>query len=266
MASWRPEALPAVDSGLRRVFRDSLFQCHVARQSQGQSGHRSGVVRTVAGDSPERSSCLCGGWRGSVVVMRSHHGRSREIYPGAHERAVLLLHPTCLRSSPPIPRPDIFRKAQGDVDRANVEEVDTSVGCVLDTLRELDIAKNTLVLFTSDNGGARGMSMGPLRGGKGGPKYEGHMRVPTVAWWPGTIKAGTRIDAIGTTVDLLPTIAKLTFMPGPVHVMIRSGGQMKVGNRIRATEFLFRNGPGTRFVCLPFACPTFGQRRFKSRR
>lgn len=47
--------------------------------------------------------------------------------------------------------------------------------------------KRTLVLFTSDNGGAGGMSMGPLRGGKGSPKYEGHMREPTLAWWPGSI-------------------------------------------------------------------------------
>ena len=111
---------------------------------------------------------------------------------------------------PRFARPDIFEKAQRDVDRANVEEVDTSVGRVLNTLRELGIENNTLVLFTSDNGGARGMSMGPLRGGKGGPKYEGHMRVPTVAWWPGRINAGTKTDAIGATVDLLPTFAKLT--------------------------------------------------------
>jgi len=59
------------------------------------------------------------------------------------------------------------------------------------------------------------MSMGPLRGGKGGPKYEGHMRVPTLSWWPGTIKAGTRTEAIGTTVDLLPSLARLTGARAP---------------------------------------------------
>ncbi|MGB0578262.1 MAG: sulfatase family protein [Limisphaerales bacterium] len=116
---------------------------------------------------------------------------------------------------PRFARPDIFKRAQQDVDRANVEEVDDSVGRVLNTLRELGIAKNTLVLFTSDNGGARGMSMGPLRGGKGGPKYEGHMRVPTIAWWPGTIEAGTTTEAIGATVDLLPSFAKLTGAKAP---------------------------------------------------
>jgi arylsulfatase A-like enzyme len=51
--------------------------------------------------------------------------------------------------------------------------------------------------------------MGPLRGRKGGPKYEGHMRVPTVAWWPGQIPAGSVTHEIGATIDILPTLAKL---------------------------------------------------------
>lgn len=83
---------------------------------------------------------------------------------------------------PRFARPDVFKKAQGDVDRANVEEVDTSVGRVLDTLRELGIAKNTLVLFTSDNGGARGMSMGPLTN-----PIEGHGKNSEVGYCPQSI-------------------------------------------------------------------------------
>ena len=101
-------------------------------------------------------------------------------------------------------------KADRDATRAQIEEVDSSVGKVLEVLKELGIEKNTLVFFTSDNGGARGCSMGPLRGGKGGPKYEGHMRVPTVAWWPEKIPAGSITSEIGATIDILPTIAKLT--------------------------------------------------------
>ena len=62
-------------------------------------------------------------------------------------------------------------------------------------------------MFTSDNGGAQ---VGPLRGVKGGPKYEGHMREPTLTWWPGTVPAGVETEAIATTTDLLPTFAKLT--------------------------------------------------------
>jgi arylsulfatase A-like enzyme len=92
--------------------------------------------------------------------------------------------------------------------RAQIEEVDWSVGQVLDTLRELKLDKHTMVIFTSDNGGSRGCSNGPLRGGKGGV-FEGGMREPTLAWWPGSIPARSCCDEIATTMDLLPTFAAL---------------------------------------------------------
>ena len=107
-------------------------------------------------------------------------------------------------------RPEYLKRAEGNVDRAHVEEVDDSIGRVLQTLKDLQLDQNTLVIFTSDNGAASGMSSGPLRGGKGGPKYEGHMRVPTLAWWPGTIPAGSISKEIGVTTDLLPSLAELT--------------------------------------------------------
>jgi hypothetical protein len=111
--------------------------------------------------------------------------------------------------NPRFARPKILEEAEGDVNRATVEEVDTSVGRVLDTLRELGLEDDTFVVFTSDNGGAGGMSMGPLRGGKGGPKYEGHMREPTITWWPGTIPGGVETDEIAATTDVLPSLARL---------------------------------------------------------
>ena len=107
-------------------------------------------------------------------------------------------------------RPEYLKRAEGNVDRAHVEEIDDSTGRVLQTLKDLKLDRNTLVIFTSDNGAASGMSSGPLRGGKGGPKYEGHMRVPTLAWWPGTIPAGSISKEIGVTTDLLPSLAELT--------------------------------------------------------
>jgi arylsulfatase A-like enzyme len=94
-----------------------------------------------------------------------------------------------------------------------VEEVDWSTGKVLDTLRDLKLDRRTLVIFTSDNGpwlvqGADGGSAGPLRGGKGST-WEGGVRVPTLAWWPGRISPGTVSDAVAGTVDLLPTAVSL---------------------------------------------------------
>ncbi|NNE91359.1 MAG: sulfatase [Verrucomicrobiales bacterium] len=100
-------------------------------------------------------------------------------------------------------------RADGDATRAQVEAVDASVGRVLETLRELGIAENTLVFFTSDNGPAAGLSPAPLRGGKGGPRYEGNMRMPTLAWWPGKIPAGSVCSEIGRSIDIFPTLAKL---------------------------------------------------------
>jgi arylsulfatase A-like enzyme len=94
-----------------------------------------------------------------------------------------------------------------------VEEVDWSVGQVLDALRTQGLDKNSIVVFTSDNGpwltkGTDGGSAGPLRGGKGST-WEGGVRVPTLAWWPGRIPAGSVNDAVAATIDLLPTFVSL---------------------------------------------------------
>ena len=92
--------------------------------------------------------------------------------------------------------------------KAQIEEVDWSVGAILDALRDEGVAENTLVVFTSDNGGATGTVNAPLRGGKGST-WEGGMREPTLAWWPGTVPAGSVSDEVVSTMDLLPTFAKL---------------------------------------------------------
>jgi arylsulfatase A-like enzyme len=91
---------------------------------------------------------------------------------------------------------------------AQIEEVDWSVGQVLDTLRRLKLDQRTLVIFTSDNGGARGCVNRPLRGGKGSA-FEGGMREPTLAWWPGRIPAASVSGELVTAMDLLPTFAHL---------------------------------------------------------
>jgi arylsulfatase A len=89
-----------------------------------------------------------------------------------------------------------------------VEEVDWSVGQVLDTVRELKLESNTFVIFTSDNGGTPRAVNAPLRGFKAST-WEGGMRVPTIAWWPGRIAGGTSTDAITSMMDVLPTFTSL---------------------------------------------------------
>jgi len=105
-----------------------------------------------------------------------------------------------------------------------VQEVDWSVGRVLDTLRELNLDQNTLVIFTSDNGpwlikDSDSGSAGPLRGGKGST-WEGGVRVPTLAWWPGKIAPGSVSDAVAGTIDLLPTCVRLAGGETPAQPVI----------------------------------------------
>jgi len=89
-----------------------------------------------------------------------------------------------------------------------VEEMDWSVGEVLEALRANGLAESTLVIFTSDNGGTpRGVNR-PLRGFKGAT-WEGGVRVPAIAWWPGKVPAGTSSDAMCGMFDILPTFAAL---------------------------------------------------------
>ena len=100
-----------------------------------------------------------------------------------------------------------------------IEHMDTEVGRIMDTIRELDLSEKTYVIYTSDNGPwlsfkNHGGSAGPLREGKG-TTFEGGQRVPCVMWGPGRIAAGTECGELMGTIDMLPTIAALTKTPLP---------------------------------------------------
>ncbi len=108
-----------------------------------------------------------------------------------------------------------------------IEEIDWSTGRIIATLRELGLDKNTLVVYTSDNGPWIETTRGnapdgkpfippghsgtadPLRGYKM-LTWEGGLRVPCIMWWPGKIPAGTTSDEVVATIDLLPTFARLS--------------------------------------------------------
>ena len=122
------------------------------------------------------------------------------------------------------------RGLYGDV----IEEIDFNVGRILDALRDMKLAENTYVLFTSDNGpwliknkdladgrlpGDHGGSAGPLRSGKVST-FEGGVRVPTILWGPGRVPAGVTCDSIATTMDLLPTLAALAGAKPPADRVI----------------------------------------------
>lgn len=102
-----------------------------------------------------------------------------------------------------------------------LEEIDDSVGAVLRELRRHDIDRNTLVIFTSDNGpwlsyGDHAGSSGGLREGKG-TCWEGGVRVPFVARWPGRLPRGAVCEEPAMTIDILPTVAGLAGAGLPDH-------------------------------------------------
>jgi arylsulfatase A len=107
----------------------------------------------------------------------------------------------------------------GDV----VEEIDGSVGRILDALRTAGIDSRTLVVFTSDNGPwlpfkTHGGSAGPLSHGKG-TTWEGGVRTPAIFWWPGTVRPATVTD-IGSAMDLFTTAARLAGAEVPADRVI----------------------------------------------
>ncbi len=94
-----------------------------------------------------------------------------------------------------------------------IEEIDWSVGQVMQALKDLKLDNDTLVIFTSDNGAASGSSL-PWRGKKGSV-FEGGVREPCIMRWPGKIPPGTTCNQIAGNIDMLPTFAKLLGVKPP---------------------------------------------------
>jgi arylsulfatase A-like enzyme len=115
-------------------------------------------------------------------------------------------------------RPERFNqevplRQQNPTYAAMVESVDTNVGKVIDALDELGVTKDTIIVFTSDNGGScmpksRPTSNYPLRASKGF-NYEGGIRIPTFITWPGNISAVESAEPV-ITMDIYPTLLELT--------------------------------------------------------
>lgn len=103
--------------------------------------------------------------------------------------------------------PGLDKKRAANV--AFIEHMDDEIGRVLDKVDELGIAKETLIIFTSDNGGALGYAQRnlPLKGGKQ-EHWEGGIRVPTCVVWPGKVPVG-QSDELGMTMDFLPTLCEI---------------------------------------------------------
>ena len=142
----------------------------------------------------------------------------------------------------PALRDKYARKAAGTQDRRNdpdhaatVEASDENVGRIVAALARLELSQNTIVIFTSDNGGTQQYTP-PLNGGKG-QLYEGGIRVPLLVSWPGVIRPGRTSDLPVASIDLYPTLLEL------------AGGRRPAGGTLDGTSLaaLLRGGkPPTR--------------------
>jgi len=123
---------------------------------------------------------------------------------------------------PPAEWLDAVRNREADIDPkrarlvAFIEHLDARIGDVLETLSNTGQDRDTLVVFTSDNGGALrfGANNGPLAGGKG-DHLEGGIRVPAAVSWPGRIEPGSSSDNIGMLMDLYPTFCEVAGVDSP---------------------------------------------------
>lgn len=110
------------------------------------------------------------------------------------------------------PNPDDLTGSPGGAYGEVVEEIDLNVGRLLERLKALDLDKDTMVVFTSDNGPWFEGSSGPFRDRKGGSAWDGGFRVPFIAWRPGTLPAGAVSSALSSNLDLLPTLLAMARM------------------------------------------------------
>jgi arylsulfatase len=128
-------------------------------------------------------------------------------------------------------------------------ELDDNSGQVVQAIRDLGIAENTLVIWTTDNGAWvdawPDAGYTPFRGEKGSA-YEGGFRVPCIAWWPGTIEAGTIGYEMMSHMDWWPTFAGIMGLEPPPHIWQDNNGNPIVFDGVDNSAYLLGQGPSQR--------------------
>ena len=154
-----------------------------------------------------------------VHLTTTYNDRAVKFIEKNRERPFLLYLPHAMPHVPLFVKKENEGKSGGGLYGDVIGEIHSGVGRIIATLRRLELDKNTLVIFTSDNGpwllyGDHAGSAGPLREGKATP-FEGGFRVPCIMWWPGKIPAASECSELASTIDILPTIAHLGGMKLP---------------------------------------------------
>ena len=148
------------------------------------------------------------------TITRRYTDKAVEFITANKENPFFLYLPHSMPHIPLYVPEDVYDPDPQNAYTCVIEHIDAEVGRLVQTVRDLGLADNTYIIYTSDNGpwlqfGSHGGSALPLRSGKG-TTFEGGQRVPCVMWAPGRMPAGTSTNAFTSTLDLLPTIAALT--------------------------------------------------------
>jgi len=196
----------------------AIGKWHVGGQGFGPSEHGFDVVETAPANTVPSAT---EGGKGEYALTAFAEAFVEE----NRERPFLLY---LAHNTPHIPykaRPDRIAKNAGafePVYAAVIESLDATVGLLLAKLDAVGLTKNTLVVFTSDNGGLHAPEGGharvthntPFRAGKGF-LYEGGLRIPLIVRWPGQVPAGQVVDAPFLNTDWIPTLLALAGLPVP---------------------------------------------------
>jgi len=147
------------------------------------------------------------------TITRRYTDRAIEFVSSHKDEPFFLYLPHSMPHIPLFVPADVHDPNPENAYTCTIEHIDAEIGRLVKTVRDLGLAENTYIVFTTDNGPwirfkNHGGSAFPLREGKG-TTFEGGQRVPCIMWGPGRIPAGTSSDAFASTLDLLPTITSL---------------------------------------------------------
>ncbi len=152
-------------------------------------------------------------------MTKKYTARALQFMEKNQKEPFFLYMPHSLPHKPLAASEELYKTSGGGLYGDAMLEVDRSVGAVLAKLDELGLRENTLVIFTSDNGPWFGGSSGGLRGMKGGT-WEGGIRVPMLARWPGKIAPGHVSKEPSAMIDLFPTLTGVTGVEIPKGLVL----------------------------------------------
>lgn len=149
-----------------------------------------------------------------ATLTKRYTERAIRFMTANKDRPFFLYLPHAMPHKPLAASEAFYKKSGAGLYGDVISELDWSVGMILDKLKELNLEKKTFVIFTSDNGPWFGGYSGGLRGMKG-QQWEGGIRTPMIARWPGVIPPGQTISETAGSIDVFPTALALAGAPLP---------------------------------------------------